>query len=159
MNSIVIWIAQSTPDDCHWEAQNCLALNWVVLVMMNVQQRISLDLIHHQCLYRNAEEIYKPSVETNTYLIGTFNQTCVCSQFCFEFFDWSGVFWMLNLMNSFPPFCCYSETQLDIHIPHNTAVGGQSASCLSKGKRRGRNTQWFYLPTRCTGHGAYQYKQ
>lgn len=41
------------------------------------------------------------------------------------------------------PLRCYSETQLDVHIPHSPAVGGQSASVCPKGRGVGETHSGF----------------
>lgn len=49
---------------------------------------------------------------------------------------------------------CYSQTQLDVHIPHKAAAGGQSASVCPKGRGVGETHSG------CTRqHAAYQYKR
>lgn len=154
MNSIAIWIAQHTLRDFQWEAGNWLTVNWVVLVMMNARWHISLNWVYHhnQRLYRDSEERYNRSVETTAYLLCIFNQTPVILWASFEFSDWTCLVWMLNLMNPSSSLLLFWDP-IRCTYPTQSCGCRPECVCLSKGKRRGRNTQWF-LPAN-TLHWAW----
>lgn len=81
-----------------------------------------------------------------------FNRTHVRPSSCFEFFDWTCLVWMLNLMNSSSSLLLFWDP-IRCTYPTQSCGWRPECVCLSKGKRRGRNTWWF-LPAN-TLHWAW----